>query len=280
MFDAMSDAATTHATCPFCDAPASGRFCSACGKELALHGTSAAVLRDTFGLKAPPARVLGRTAWMTIAQPAELTRRWIEGRRQGLATPIAMMSTVTAVTAILGFILLRVSGAEAPAEQKVNFGDLLMVAPFLKSSFPHASAYAVGNNDAMLAQFKATGSYLAAFWPALFILPGYLALAPWRRLNSHDALILACVESVFLLIVTGVWSCLKLVAPGVADSGLTSLLFWIVICAHGAMHVRQVANTGWGYAISRPFIAAVIFPIVGYFFVVLIMALTLMFANT
>lgn len=255
-----------------------GRFCSACGKEMGLHATSGAVLKDTFGIRVPPAKALWTTAWMTLRYPAGLTRRWIEGRRQGLATPIAMMGTVTAVTAIIGFILIRLTGHAAPTEAPLRFGDLINAAPFLKGMFPRGMQLALRDDAGMVGQFRATGSYLAAFWPALFILPGYIALAPWRRLTTHAALILCCVESVFLLIATGVWSSLRLVSPVLAASGLTTLVFAAAVIAHGAVHVRDVTGSGWGYAITRPLIAAIVFPFVGYAFVVLVMALTLMFA--
>ncbi len=276
----MAESETAAITeCPYCGAPASGRFCSACGKALGLHATSGAVLKDTFGLKVPPAKSLATTAWMTLRYPAELTKRWIEGRRQGLATPIAMMGTVTAVTAIVGFVLVRLTGHRAPAEMPPTFNEMLVAAPFLRGMFPAGTRLAMSDGVGMIGQFRATASYLAAFWPALFILPGFLSLAPWRRVTTHAALILCCVESVFLLIATGVWSSLRLVSPALAASGLTTLVFGAAVIAHGAIHVRDVTGSGWGYAITRPIIAAIVFPFVGYAFVVLVMALTLMFAT-
>lgn len=258
-------------TCPHCGAPASGRFCSACGKELALHATSASVLSDTFGVKAPPWQALARTAWLTLTAPAEVSRRWIERRPMGLASPVAMMGTVTALTAMLGFVLARVLGL-APQQEAVSFAQLLQATPFLQS--PRALAFAAQNDAGMVAQLKAIASYLAALWPALFIVPGYLALAPWRRVTSHAALILACVESVFLLMMSAAYSLLQIALPG-PMGGLMALLLPLATIAHGAWHVQRLTGAGWGYAVSRPVIAAVLFPVGIYAFTALLMALTI-----
>ena len=109
--------------------------------------------------------------------PAELSGRWARGERVGLVSPIAMMSFVTVATAIIGFVVTRWTGHREAAQQ-LRMGDLLMLAPFLKTTFPQQVMAAAGDPQALTDAFRTTGGWFAALWPALFVVPGWLALLP------------------------------------------------------------------------------------------------------
>lgn len=266
-------------TCPYCRAPASGRFCSNCGKALDEESSEHHIWKDAIGLKPPPWRAMLATAWLAVAQPAELSRRWRAGERWGLVSPLVMMSTVTAVTALVGVLLSGVfHPVAAPGDDDAkNMGQVLHVYPWLKSRYPVQFAQAALDPEAFGTKMKQLGTRLAVFAPLLFLLPGYLALAPWRRASRHEALIFACVEAIFLLILSGLYLSLTIALPGFAAGGLVGLLFWAAICAHTAVHVRRMTGAGWGYAVSRPFLAAILYLAVIYVWMGVVAALTLLF---
>lgn len=264
------------ATCPHCGSGvAGGRFCSACGAALDLHTTAGRVVSDALGIKRVNLASYGRTAWLAVTRPATLSKRWMAGERIGLVSPIAMMGAVTLVTALLAFVLTRWTGVREAAVS-LNIGDMLELAPFLKTRFPQAVMAAALSRDALTDQFKQVGSWFAIFWPSLLILPGWLSLAPWRRIDQRGALIFAFVESVFLLILTGVNSLLTLGAPGLMASGWVAPLFGAAIIAHGGAHVRGLIGGGWGYALTRPVLAALWILPIAYLWVVFILTITLM----
>lgn len=262
-------------TCPHCGASvAAGRFCSACGKELALHATAGAVIGDAMGVKRVALTPYLRTGWLAIAAPAELSGRWMRGTRVGLVSPVAMMGAVTLVTAVAGFFLSRWTGYREAAPV-VDIDSLLHIAPFLRGNFPQAAMAAAADRNALTQQFQSVGGWFAAFWPSLFILPGWLSLAPWRCLDQRGALIFAIVESVFLLILTGVHTSLKIAAPTFMASGLATLIFAGAVFAHGATHIRGLTSCGWGYALTRPLLAALWILPVAYVWVVFVLFVTL-----
>lgn len=272
----MTDAShAVPATCPHCgSAVAGGRFCSACGKELDLHATASAVFSDAIGVKRVSLAAYLRTAWLAVAAPATLTQRWMRGERVGLVSPVAMMGVVTLVTGIAGFLLTRWTGTREAAVV-LDIGPLMDAAPFLRDRFPKAVTAAALDGKALTEQLRQVSGWFAAFFPSLLIVPGWLALAPWRRIDRRGALILAVVESVFLLILTGVHTSLKLVAPVLAGSTPTMLVFAAVVFGHGAFHVRGLTGSSWRYAISRPMLAAVLILPVAYLWLVVILTTTL-----
>lgn len=254
-------------SCPYCGHAAAGRFCPACGKEKALQAGAPGALREVLGLRAPPAAAILHTARLAITDPACLSRRWIAGDRRGLVSPVAMLSTVTALTALIGFLLSRWTGRSAPAVDDVEMArGVLGVAGFLAAWFPQAHAAAAADPAGFAAHFKATGQLLVAFWPLLFILPGTLMLAPWRRVSRHQALVMAAFETIFVMLLAGLHGALQTV-EGVRGLGL-STAFWLALWAHSAWHVRRGAATSWRYALSRPPLAALIFLPVVYIWVV------------
>lgn len=262
-------------TCPQCGAVvAAGRFCSACGQPLDLHATAGGVVTDALGVKRVNLTNYGRTAWLAVAQPAELSRRWTRGERVGLVSPIAMMGAVTLVTAVLGFVLTRWTGVRT-ATAVLDMNAMLSIAPFLSDRFPQAVSAAALNREALTEQFQQVGGWFAAFWPSLLILPGWLSLAPWRRIDQRGALIFAFVESVFLLILTGLNTLLKLGAPAVAGAAPVTLLFAAAVFGHGALHVRGLTASGWGYALTRPLLAALWILPIAYLWVVFVLTVTL-----
>ncbi len=263
------------ATCPNCGAVvAAGRFCSACGKPLDLHATAGGVVSDALGVRAVPVAAYARTAWLAVMAPADLSRRWVAGQRAGLVSPIAMMGAVTLVTAIIGFFLTRWTGTREAATA-IDMRSMLTVAPFLAERFPQAVTAAALDQNGLTDRFRETGGWFAAFWPSLLIAPGWLALLPWRRLDQRGALIFAFVESVFLLILTGLHSSLKLVLPTLAASSPITLLFAAAVFGHGAVHVRGLTGAGWGYALTRPLLAALWILPIAYLWVVFVLTVTL-----
>lgn len=267
--------ATPPVTCPHCgQSVAAGRFCSACGQPLNLHATAGGVVADALGVKrVDPVQYL-RTAWLAVAQPAQLSTRWMRGERVGLVSPIAMMGAVTLVTGLLGFLLTRWTGVRE-ATTAINIEELIRIAPFLKARFPDAVGAAALNGQALNEQFQQVGGWFAVFWPSLFIAPGWLSLAPWQRIAQRDALIFAFVESVFLLILTGLHTLLKLAVPDVMASAWVTGLFAVAVFYHGAAHVRGLIGGGWGYALTRPLLAALWILPIAYLWVVFVLAVTL-----
>lgn len=266
-------------TCPYCREPASGRFCSSCGKELAISHQGRSVARDLFGLKLPPVKSILWTAWLAAAQPEVLSQRWVRGDRQGLTSPVAMMSIVGAVAAFVAAALTNLTGHDVAAADAEASTKILAAAPFLAHLLPGAFRAASANPDAFAAHFRQVGAWFVAFWPALFLAPGLIVLAPWRRLSRHDALILACVETVFIMILTGVYSALRIAAPGFG--GWLGFLLWLLLVWHSARHIRRaVPESGPVYAVTRPLLATLLFPIVIYLWVVGVMAITLMLGTT
>lgn len=260
--------------CPYCGHVAAGRFCPACGKPKAVQARSAGALREILGLRSPPAAAILHTARLAITDPAGLSRRWIEGDRRGLVSPVAMISTVTAVTALVGFLLARWTGNAAPAVDDIETArGVLGVGGFLRGWFPEAYAAATADPAAFAAHFKATGQLLVLFWPLLFIVPGTLMLAPWRRVSRHRALVMAAFETIVVMLLAGLHAALQTV-DGLRGVALGSVA-WLLLWAHSAWHVRCGAPTSWRYALSRPPLAALIFLPVVYIWVVGVAAMAL-----
>lgn len=253
--------------CPYCGTAAAGRFCPACGKEKAVHATSAGALREVLGVKPPPWLAILNTARLAILDPAGLSRRWVEGDRRDLVSPVAMISVVTAVTALIGFLLSRWTGNAPPAVSDTETArGVLGVAGFLRSWFPESFAAAGADPAGFAQQFKATGQLLALFWPLLFIIPGHLMLAPWKRVAAPVSLVMAAFETVFVMLLAGLHGALQSVEGW--RGPLLSSLFWLALWAHSAWHVRAGADTSWRYALTRPLVAALIFLPVVYIWVV------------
>lgn len=271
----MADPRLPTVTCPQCgNSVATGRFCSACGSALDLHATAGGVITDALGVRRVSFGAYGRTAWLAVTAPAALTGRWVRGERVGLVSPIAMMGAVTLLTAIAGFFLSRWTGTRE-ATSVINVRDMMLIAPFLAERFPQAVSAAALDQGALNSQFQQVGGWFAAFYPSLLIVPGWLALLPWRRIDQRGALIFAFVESVFLLILTGIHTSLKLAAPALATNTLVTTAFAAAVFAHGAIHVRGLTGAGWGYALTRPLLAALWILPIAYLWVVFILTLTL-----
>ena len=271
----MTDPAAPTVTCPHCGhSVAAGRFCSGCGQALNLHATAGGVVADALGVKRVDPVQYARTAWLAISEPAQLSARWTRGERVGLVSPIAMMGAVTLVTALLGFVLTRWTGTQQAATV-IDVDELVWIAPFLKSRFPQAIGAAALDAKALNDQFQQVGGWFAAFWPSLFIAPGWLSLAPWQRIDQRGALIFAFVESVFLLILSGLYTVLKLVAPDAMATSWATGIFAFAIFYHGAEHVRGLLGGGWGYALTRPLLAALWIIPIAYLWVVFVLTVTL-----
>lgn len=232
------------------------------------------MLTDALGVKRVNPAPYARTAWLAISEPAQLSARWMRGERVGLVSPVAMMGAVTLVTALVGFVLTRWTGVREAAAV-INLRDLMTIAPFLKDRFPQAVSAAALDAGALNDQFHQTGGWFAAFWPSLFIVPGWLSLMPWRRIDQRGALIFAIVESVFLLILTGVHTAMKMVAPDAMATGWASAIFAFAVFYHGADHVRGLTGAGWGYALTRPLLAALWLIPIAYLWVVFVLTITL-----
>ena len=268
-------AAPATVACPHCGASVpAGRFCSACGKPLDLHATAGGVLGDALGMRRVSLAPYARTAWLAVGAPGALTARWIRGERVGLVSPVAMMGAVTLVTAVLGFVLTRWTGHRQEAAV-IDMQGLLTLAPFLADRFPQAVMAAAADRAALTDQFRSVGGWFAAFWPSLLILPGWLSLLPWRRIDQRGALIFAFVESVFLLILTGVHTLVQIAVPGLGANPLVTTAFAAVVFGHGAVHVRALTGSGWGYALTRPLLAALWILPVAYLWVVFVLTVTL-----
>lgn len=263
-------------TCPNCGAAvAPGRFCLACGAPLDPDPTTGAVAADALGLRRVSLRNYGHTAWLAIARPAELSTRWIRGQRAGLVSPTAMMAGVTVLTALAGFLMTKATGVRAESGALYSVNGFVKFAPFVKALFPQTIAAASLDPSGFTSQFQQVSGRFAAGWPALFVAPGWLSLAPWRRIAQRGALIFALVETVFLFILAGVHTALKLVAPTVMDSPLVFALLGVAVFIHGALHVRALTGSGWTYALTRPVIAALLLMPVFYLWLLFLLIVTL-----
>lgn len=270
------DTAAPAPACPYCGTEAQGRFCHACGKELAEHSSSGRVMKDVLGVKTPPVKAIAATGWLALARPATLSTRWWRGERRGLVSPIMMISTVTAIAGAIGIVVghLYGTGAIEPSSD-ADLAQVQHLAPFLQTRFPQQFAAAGSDPLAFARKFRQVGGWFTAFWPLLLILPGYLSLAPWKRIASHCALIVACVETVFLTAVSAAFLIGKVIAPALVSSTLVTTAIWIGLCAHAACHIRHAVDVGWGYAISRPLIATLLFPIIIYAWMVVVLWVTM-----
>lgn len=274
----MAGAALT--ACPYCRAPASGRFCSDCGKPLEVENSEGAVARDLLGFKPQNFGSLAHTAWLALAQPQMLTRRWCAGDRHRLSSPVAVLSVVSGLAAAVAVVASALTGSHA-AEQAdaAALGNVLDAFPFLRSWFPAAATEAAADPAQFGGRLRQVGSWLAALWPMLFLVPGVLVLAPWRRIPRHDALIVACVETVTIMALAGVYTALRIVAPGAAAHPLVATLVWILLCVHTARHIRQVVpGASLAYAATRPILATLFFPVVIYVWMIGVTGLTLALA--
>ena len=213
--------------CPYCRAPASGKFCSDCGKSLDLDNSESGVARDLLGLRLQNFRSLAETTWLAIIEPHTLSRRWCAGDRHKLSSPVALLSVASALAAAMAVIATAWSGNHSGAADAVAPGNILDAAPFLKHWFAGAAAEAAADPAGFGGRLRQVGSWLAAAWPMLFLLPGALVLAPWRRISRHDALIVACVETVTIMTLAGAYAALRIAAPGVASSLLVTTVVWL-----------------------------------------------------
>lgn len=273
-------AAPALVACPYCRAPASGRFCSDCGKPLDVHNSEHALARDLLGLRLQNFGSLARTAWLAIAEPHTLSRRWCAGDRHKLSSPVVLLSVTGALAAAISVFVSGWTGNHAAAQaDAAALGNVLDAVPFLKRWFPAAAAAASADPSQFGERLRQVGSWLAAAWPMLFLIPGVLVLAPWRRISRHDALIVACVETVTIMTLAGVLAVIRIAAPGVASSPLLTTAIWLLLCAHSARHIRRIVpGASLGYAVTRPILATLLFPIIIYAWMTGVAALTLALA--
>lgn len=271
----MAEAALT--ACPYCRAPASGRFCSDCGKPLDLGNSEGAVTRGLLGVKTQNFASLAYTAWLALATPQTLTRRWCAGDRHRLSSPVAVLSVVSGLAAAVAVFASGLTGSHAAGQQDAAaLGNVLDAVPFVRGWFPAAAAAAAADPARFSERLRQVGSWLAALWPMLFLVPGVLVLAPWRRIPRHEALIVACVETVTIMALAGVYTVLRIAVPAVAANPLVSTAIWLLLCAHSARHIRQVVpGASLGYAATRPVLATLFFPVVVYVWMTGVTALTL-----
>lgn len=263
------------ASCPHCGEVAHGRFCAACGKEVDAQTTSAGVMKDVLGVKAVPFRAMACTAWFALARPALLSMRWAQGDRRGLVSPTAMISTAAAVAAALGVVIGHLLGHVDTSGAPSQPIDVQAFAPFLQNRFPDAFAAAGMDRQAFTDKFKQVGGWFTALWPLLLILPGYLSLAPWKRVATHRALIIACVETVFLTMAAGAFLILRAAVPLLAADSFFSTLFGLGVMAHAAFHIRHALDADWIYAATRPLLATFYFTLLIYVWLLFVAWLTL-----
>ena len=99
-------------SCPNCGAEFVGNFCNQCGQKARLHRTIAAFWHDfvhgVLHLEGGVWRTLPLLAW----RPGELTRRYIDGERKRIISPIALFL----FSIFLMFAVFQLSGIRSPAD--------------------------------------------------------------------------------------------------------------------------------------------------------------------
>lgn len=272
----MSGGPAAGVTCANCGATvAAGRFCLACGAALDPDLTTGAVAADALGIRRVSLRSYGHTAWLAITQPAELSTRWMRGQRAGLVSPTVMMAGVTVLTALVGFVMAKTTGVRPQSGALFSISGFAKFAPFVKDLFPQTFADASLDPGRFTEQFQQVSGRFAAAWPGLFVVPGWFSLAPWRRIDRRGALIFALVETVFLFILAGLHTALKLIAPDVMESAIVVALFGAAVFYHCARHVRRLTGSGWIYGLTRPLVAALLLVPVFYVWLLFLLIVTL-----
>src|ERR1051325_10982684 len=94
----MSTVATLPADCANCGAPLNGRFCQTCGQKAASPNVSLHdVYHEAFHEFAHVDGKIVQTLRLLLTKPGQLTREFLEGRRQRYVSPLRLYLTCSLI---------------------------------------------------------------------------------------------------------------------------------------------------------------------------------------
>jgi hypothetical protein len=104
-------AAEPSTRCPNCEAPASGKFCAACGESIKVHRPSAReFIHEFIGHYVAAEGKLWQTMKMLVLSPGRLTLEFLRGRRVSHINPLRLYLTMS----LIMFGLIKLAGVELP----------------------------------------------------------------------------------------------------------------------------------------------------------------------
>ncbi len=196
--------------CANCQAPLSGRYCSACGQRVdaAAHTLGHFIGEAAEVLTHADSRVW-RTLWPLLARPGFLTREYFAGRRARYLQPFRLYLIVS----VLFFVLSAVLGGGADNGTKVNKPPALQDCEQLKSNLTWLGNPVLPRLKATCRNFIASGGRnlgerlvhnvgraLFVFLPLMAALMKLMYWRPPRYYLEHLLLLIHNHALVFLLL--------------------------------------------------------------------------------
>ena len=110
--------------CANCGTPLIGAYCHACGQRGHLHRTNGAFMHELLHGALHLEGKMWRTLPLLALRPGTLTRRYIEGARARLVSPMALFL----FSVFVMFAAFQMLGITTPSEVEINLNRDLQVA--------------------------------------------------------------------------------------------------------------------------------------------------------
>ncbi len=229
--------------CPHCGHLDEGNFCSQCGSHLRPQLSALAVSQELAGVRFVRPLKIWRTLRDSIVRPHRLLAQWQSGARGEIVSPVKLIGWITALHMLSAQVMILIYGAKAPERTDEEVATSIITnlhwleAPFGRS---------VLSDPKLLATFNQALGYLMsmvlALWPTLFVIAGFLAMAPWRLINRKTALLAASVETIFIMFSGSVIYLGLAIATSGNDSAHNGFFVaaWLLsVIAHSIHFLRQ-----------------------------------------
>ena len=202
-----------------------------------------AVSQELAGVRFGQPLKLWRTLRDSIIRPHRLLAQWKSGARGEIVSPVKLIGWITALHMLSAQIMILVYGARAPQRTDEEVAaSVISNLSWLETPFGRS----VLSDPKLLATFDQAFGYLLssvlALWPTLFVLAGFLAMAPWRLIDRKTALLAASVETIFIMFSGSVIYLVLAIATSGNDAAHNNLFVaaWLLaVMAHSILFLRH-----------------------------------------
>lgn len=199
----------------------------------------------------PPARVW-RSFRDSILRPAHVLEEWSSGRRDRLTSPVKLISWLVFLSWLAGQIISFLYGVSPGAGPSGSSSEermrrILDSVSWMERPFGDHFRGNGSNFLHLTDNFETIASTVIAFWPSYFVFAGFLALAPWKRLSRTHSLLVAAIETIFILFAGTIAYVMVAIASGGSPSELKfqfAGLWFAAVLLHTGWFLRPF---GYGY---------------------------------